>query len=281
MGLPYFPFYVNDFLGSRTVACLTLEQIGAYTLLLAHAWGDPDCLLPTDENELMALTQNKLSSSQALAGLMKRAFTLQAEPKPGYFNPRLREVKRQYENHSKAMSLAGKKGAEYKKILKLKEKDLQAKLKPGFSQAEAKHKLSLALSSSSSIASSSSKSLLKKAKTICPDALRLSGLMADLILQHTPDHKDLSNGSKDKTTTRWARDIDLMLRIDKRIPDGVEKTIIFAHTDSFWFKNILSGAKLREKYDQLGMNMKQPGRQKLNKHEQIDQWLQETYYAKQ
>ena len=49
----WFPFYVNDFLSSSKVALLTTEEIGAYILLLCHAWQDPHCSLP-DDNACLA-----------------------------------------------------------------------------------------------------------------------------------------------------------------------------------------------------------------------------------
>jgi phage replication O-like protein O len=127
----------------------------------------------------------------------------------------------------------------------------------------------------------STKDTITITKILCPDSLRLSGLMANLILQHTPDYRELKNGTKEKTIERWAKDIDLMIRIDQRKADDIEKIIIFAHTDSFWFKNVLSGATLRKQFDKLGMNIKQSGRKKNEKHSGIDAWLQETYYDRQ
>ena len=55
---------------------------------------------------------------------------------------------------------------------------------------------------------------------------------------------------------RWAKDIDLMLRIDKIDADDVATVIEWSQNDNFWRSNILSGKKLREKYQQLVMKMK-------------------------
>lgn len=51
----WFPLYANDFLASRKVALLTTEEIGAYILLLCHAWQDPQCSLPDDDEALAKL----------------------------------------------------------------------------------------------------------------------------------------------------------------------------------------------------------------------------------
>jgi uncharacterized protein YdaU (DUF1376 family) len=55
----WFPFYPNDFLASSKVALLTTEEIGAYLLLLCHAWQDPQCSLPNDDEALSKLGRIK------------------------------------------------------------------------------------------------------------------------------------------------------------------------------------------------------------------------------
>lgn len=54
---------------------------------------------------------------------------------------------------------------------------------------------------------------------------------------------------------RWAKDFDLMLRIDKIDADDIAAAIEWSQNDNFWRSNILSGKKLREKYQQLAMKM--------------------------
>lgn len=56
---------------------------------------------------------------------------------------------------------------------------------------------------------------------------------------------------------RWAKDIDLMIRRDKLNADDIAGVIMWCQSDNFWRSNILSGKKLREKYQQLRMKMKQ------------------------
>lgn len=50
---------------------------------------------------------------------------------------------------------------------------------------------------------------------------------------------------------KWSAEVDKMLRIDKRTLDEIETLILWVSQDSFWKGNILSTAKLREKFDQL------------------------------
>ena len=54
---------------------------------------------------------------------------------------------------------------------------------------------------------------------------------------------------------RWAKDIDKMIRIDKLEPNDIAKVINWCQKDSFWRSNILSGKKLRDKFQQLTMRM--------------------------
>ena len=54
---------------------------------------------------------------------------------------------------------------------------------------------------------------------------------------------------------RWAKDFDLMIRRDKIDADDIAEVIEWCQRDNFWRSNILSGKKLREKYQQLKMRM--------------------------
>ena len=50
---------------------------------------------------------------------------------------------------------------------------------------------------------------------------------------------------------KWASEIRLMHEQDKRDLKTIREVFIWANSDSFWRANILSPAKLREKFDQL------------------------------
>ena len=54
---------------------------------------------------------------------------------------------------------------------------------------------------------------------------------------------------------RWSKDFDLMIRRDKIDADDIAEVIEWCQRDNFWRSNILSGKKLREKYQQLKMRM--------------------------
>lgn len=54
---PAFQFYVRDWLSSKKIVMMTLEEEGAYIHLLAHCWDSPDCTLPDDDLELAQLSR--------------------------------------------------------------------------------------------------------------------------------------------------------------------------------------------------------------------------------
>ncbi|MFA5382086.1 MAG: hypothetical protein WC356_02890 [Candidatus Micrarchaeia archaeon] len=84
---------------------------------------------------------------------------------------------------------------------------------------------------------------------------RLAVLLFKKITDRKPDFKkpDLQ---------KWAEHIDKMIRIDNRKPETIEKIIIWCQADcgdggkwKGWQNNILSTAKLREKFDKLELAM--------------------------
>ncbi len=82
------------------------------------------------------------------------------------------------------------------------------------------------------------------------DEYRLSELLLSLIREHKPDYKQ-------PNIQKWAYEVDLTIRRDNRNIVEIENVILWCQRDSFWRTNILSTAKLREKYDQLCIKMNQ------------------------
>jgi len=73
---------------------------------------------------------------------------------------------------------------------------------------------------------------------------QLSQLLLLKILEHIPGHKlpDLQ---------KWSEEMNLLIRVDKRLEEEIREVILFAQNDSFWKNNILSVRKLRKHYDTL------------------------------
>ena len=91
----------------------------------------------------------------------------------------------------------------------------------------------------------------KKLFTSDSDAYKAAKYMADKIKKHTPNFPQVQDSKLDATIQRWAKDIDLMLRLDGIDFDEFKAVLQFSQTDPFWQRNILSGKKLREQYGTL------------------------------
>ena len=63
--------------------------------------------------------------------------------------------------------------------------------------------------------------------------------------------KSRNPGQKDPNWKTWTEEIRKMVEVDGRTPEDIEKIINWCQADDFWQNNILSTAKLREKFDAL------------------------------
>jgi len=84
---------------------------------------------------------------------------------------------------------------------------------------------------------------------------RLARLLFRCIQKNKPDFKK-------PNLQKWAKAVDLMIRIDGRIPKEIEQIIRWAQSDNVpdnngfcWAHNVLSTGKLRKQYDLLVMKM--------------------------
>lgn len=92
----------------------------------------------------------------------------------------------------------------------------------------------------------------KNERNLAPsaEAERLASLLFDLIRQRKADYRQ-------PNLSRWARDIDRLVRLDRRQPEQVETVMRWCQSDSFWQNNILSPAALRRQFDRLELQMQQ------------------------
>ena len=83
-----------------------------------------------------------------------------------------------------------------------------------------------------------------------PEAYELADLLHQKILGNKPNRIISSNWRES-----WAAEIDKMHRLDKREWEQIRAIIEWSQDDTFWWKNILSGRTLREKFDRLEDDM--------------------------
>lgn len=124
--LPYMPLWINDWLTSRDVICMTAEQRGIYIQLLCHQWISPDCSLPDDDQVLAALAGVDAATLSQAKGRLQPCFD-QVDGK--LRNERLYSEWLQVKERHEAFVKAGRKGGKRKAVNKLQSG------KPPYSQA--------------------------------------------------------------------------------------------------------------------------------------------------
>lgn len=97
----------------------------------------------------------------------------------------------------------------------------------------------------------------KEREPSCPNIysdehLELAGLLESKIKEKLPKHKFKGNYIES-----WANTARLMIERDKLTIEEIKDVITWASQDDFWYKNILSMDKLREKFGVLWENMRQ------------------------
>jgi phage replication O-like protein O len=108
--------------------------------------------------------------------------------------------------------------------------------------------------------STSRSKILKPIRLPPREAIDAAEVLADLILDHTPEHTQLNSDTKrTKTCNRWALDIEKLHRIDGLSWSQIQALIRWCQADQFWRSNILSGKKLREKANQCIARMRATG----------------------
>lgn len=81
----------------------------------------------------------------------------------------------------------------------------------------------------------------------------LASYFVESIRTHHPAYK-----ASESQLRGWADEIDKAIRLDGRTENQLRAVIDYCHRDpagSFWRANLLSGAKLREKFDQISIQM--------------------------
>lgn len=95
--------------------------------------------------------------------------------------------------------------------------------------------------------------ILSKASKTFDIALKLSQLLLEEILKNNNSSRLSKKSEKEhrQICLTWSRDVDKLLRVDRQEPSIVEEVIRWSANHGFWGTNILSGRKLREKWDTL------------------------------
>lgn len=86
--------------------------------------------------------------------------------------------------------------------------------------------------------------------SISPEISKIVGLLKRSLKLLKHDYR-----IRPSDETRWGKEVEKMIRIDKRNPEIIKKILEWLPTDSFWQGVILSGIKLRKQFDVLELKM--------------------------
>ena len=243
---PAFQFYVKDWLASTKVRLMSHEQRGAYMDLMCHAWNEDDCSLNNNDDDL-AILSSLHDKWPANSEKIKACFKLKGSR---LVHERLlaeREKQKGFSEKCKKAGMASGK-ARRTKALELNERS-----------SHVEHKTNSAvcsLQSSSASSSASSSTSLKNIKPLPSESLRLAEVLAEEIIKRDENNTQLLPAKRASSIKKWAKDIDKLNRLDKKPWDEIETVMVWSQSDNFWQNNILSGQKLREKFDTLKLKMK-------------------------
>jgi uncharacterized protein YdaU (DUF1376 family) len=101
---PYFPFYVRNWLCSRTVVAMPGAAVKAYLYLLSEAWlQTPRATLPNDDGELASMARVSAEDWASIKNDILRAFKIGEceEHKGRLFNETQLEISRKWENNQR------------------------------------------------------------------------------------------------------------------------------------------------------------------------------------
>ena len=208
---PGFTFYPDDYFGSPSVGMMLPEQEGAYVRLLAYCWQSNRLALTSDPRQLAVMS--KLNDRWTdLGPLVLSCFEQHPLDGPGWLtNAKLIEVR--YTSMVRAVS--GASGGS-KRQAKGQQNDSKTS-----SEIQAPCSLSPVPCSESLVRSTREK--------IPPSAvgLELASHLRTRVLKTSP-HQVID----EKRLQDWGREIDRIMRLDKRTPEQMRAVIDYAHNDN-------------------------------------------------
>lgn len=232
--LPYMPFYPKDFMMSEKVMAMSMKERGEYITLLCWDWNndgiDPLLFNATTDSELVKSCFEKIGERM--------------------FNNRLNFEKKKIYKYCESQSEKGRLSGISRST---KGKNDEPRLNRGSVSVEPKlNQTNINLNIKSNTKEIKAFKDLKDSKNLLFDVvdLELAELLKSLILKNKHDRK-IKGGIES-----WADEIRKMRTIDHRREELIREVIEWSQQDGFWWQNILSAKKLREKFDQLETKMK-------------------------
>lgn len=115
--VPYFPFFVGDWLSSTAITLMSPAEEGAFIRLLAIAWSEEDCGLPDDDEILAQLSRLGDDWRAGSGDKLRRKFRAEGGR---LFNDRLLQERQKQKDWSRKSSKGGLKSATSRATKKVK-----------------------------------------------------------------------------------------------------------------------------------------------------------------
>lgn len=242
---PAFQFYPRDFLADQLVACMTLQERGAYITLLCHCWTEGS--IPDDVARIGVLLGLPYRAALKLWPALESCFTKIDGGR--LIQKRLEIVRAEQAAHRELQSDKGRRGAEARWA---KEHGTGN----GTGNAQALHGQWPDDGSASASAATSLRSVASPVRH--PRTVDLADAHAAAILAWKPDAKPQTRSAAS------LRAYDAVLRIDERPFDGAVAVLDWVFRGGHvprngfdWRGNVLSGEKLRKHFDRLDAERQQ------------------------
>jgi len=238
---PSHQFYMQDFLSSPDVQMMSIDEVGCYALLIFNLYVNGG-EIENDPAGLSRLCRGMQPPPKVLKKFYEREGFLR--------HKRVDEELKKSAKFSKVQSENARKRWKKEKI------EGMPSHMPRHSHGNAEpmpkvYPREQCSSFSSSKEKKTKSQILLSPKKFGDEVTKLSDFLLACIVKNSPNFKG--------NPRVWDDPIEKMIRIDKRDPEEIAQVIMFAQMDNFWQANILSGGKLREKYDQLWLKAKDKG----------------------
>lgn len=109
---PYMPFYVNDWLSSPIIECMTAEQERGYLRLLCYCWASENASIPDNDDVLATLSRMREGWFNGGSHLVRKCFVPHPTIDGCLTNQRLYDLWLEREEWRKKSTEAGKKSGE-------------------------------------------------------------------------------------------------------------------------------------------------------------------------
>jgi hypothetical protein len=246
---PAFQFYPRQFAGDDRVMGMDLEAIGAHILLMCAAASSPErCRIHADEYAIRMRLRNPSDDDwqRIKKQLLSGAWKVSEDGQWWIQNGLQRTLEKQEEFSNKQRNRANARWSSRDAKSAPDACGTDAAAMPGGCSSSSSSSSNQNIASEPCGSDSDSTRQKKSSPPPTAEGARLAQILRGHLLRNNPSAR-----VTESQVEKWAFEADRMVRLDGRTHAQIEELIDFSQKDDFWFANILSMGKLRQKFDQL------------------------------